>query len=98
MCCVHNTLGYVIKKKKKMFVCFKGRIEPLPDESNPYLQSSPGTNETRGRLNGLCSHSTKLRTPSTQLRCIRSLGLRKISSFMFHGLFAKSRQDGHTKE
>ena len=24
-----------------MFVCFKGRIEhPLPDQSNPYLQSS----------------------------------------------------------
>ena len=24
-------------------VClFKGRIAPLPDESNPYLQSSPG--------------------------------------------------------
>ena len=26
---------------KKKNVCFKG-IEPLPDESNPYLQSSPG--------------------------------------------------------
>ena len=24
-----------------LFVCFKGRIESLPDESNPYLQSSP---------------------------------------------------------
>ena len=31
-----------------LFVCFKGRIEPLPDESNPYLQSSSGTNETHG--------------------------------------------------
>ena len=26
---------------------FKGRIAPLPHESNPYLPSSPGTNETR---------------------------------------------------
>ena len=25
---------------KEKFVCFKGRIEPLPDESNPYLQSA----------------------------------------------------------
>ena len=25
-----------------LFVCFKGRIKPLPEESNPYLQSSPG--------------------------------------------------------
>ena len=25
----------------KMFVCFKGRIESLPDKRNPYLQSSP---------------------------------------------------------
>ena len=25
---------------KGFFVCFKGRIEPLPDESNPYLQIS----------------------------------------------------------
>ena len=24
-----------------LFVCFKGRIDPLPDELNPYLQSSP---------------------------------------------------------
>ena len=24
-----------------LFVCFKGRIAPLPDKSNPYLQSSP---------------------------------------------------------
>ena len=31
-----------------LFVCFKGRIEHLPDESDPYLQSSPGTNETQG--------------------------------------------------
>ena len=29
-----------IKKVCNMF--FKGRIAPLPDESNPYLQSSPG--------------------------------------------------------
>ena len=33
-----------------LFVCFKGRIEHLPDESDPYLQSSPGTNETQRHL------------------------------------------------
>jgi hypothetical protein len=31
----------------KKYVClFKGRIAPLPHKSNPYLQSSRGTNET----------------------------------------------------
>ena len=25
--------------QRNHFVCFKGRLEPLPDESNPYLQS-----------------------------------------------------------
>ena len=27
---------------KIWFVCFKGRIAPLPDKSSPYLQSSSG--------------------------------------------------------
>ena len=52
------------------FVCFKGRIKPLPDELKPPL----GTSETRGYWNGLCSCSPKQRTPSTPGRCIRSLG------------------------
>ena len=31
-----------------LFVCFKDRIEPLPDKSNRCLQSSWGTDETGG--------------------------------------------------
>ena len=32
----------VHKDESCLFVCFKGRIALLPDESNPYLHSSPG--------------------------------------------------------
>ena len=31
-----------------LFVCFKGRIESLPDELNPYLQSSNDSTNERG--------------------------------------------------
>ena len=36
-------LLYIFSYFVCLFVClFKGRIAPLPHESNPYLQSSPG--------------------------------------------------------
>ena len=47
----------------KMFVCFKGRIESLPDKWNPYLIAE--FPKVLMRHNGLCSRSQKPRTPST---------------------------------
>ena len=32
-----GAVNYSVWEDRKRFVCFKGRIEPLPDKSNPYL-------------------------------------------------------------
>ena len=39
-----------------MFVCFKGRIKPLPDESNLYLQSSLRVLMRQKAIEMVCVH------------------------------------------
>ena len=38
-------LEYMLPNCNSILVCFKGRIEPLPDELNPYLQSNYKLND-----------------------------------------------------